>query len=112
MQGWTCGILPIQPDQAIIVTADVDDMIIAGNSVMVVQEFKEGLAKEVKIKDLGELQWMLGIQVERDWKARTIAFSQCVYIAKILEWFGLQDAQPLSTPLDPHHKLSLAQCPC
>ena len=98
-------------DQAIIVTADVDDMIIMGNLEMVVWEFKEGLAKEVKIKDLGELWWMLGIQVKWDQKVRTIAFSQCAYTAKILEQFGLQDPHPLSTPLNPHHKLSLAQCP-
>ena len=48
----------------LFLTADVDDMIIAGNSVMIMQEFKEGLAKEVKIKDLGKLRWILGIQVE------------------------------------------------
>ena len=54
---------------------------------------------------------MLGIEVERDRKARTISFSQHAYITKILERFNLQDAKTLSRPLDPHHQLSLAQCP-
>lgn len=54
---------------------------------------------------------MLGIEVERNRGAHTISFSQQAYIRKILEHFGLQDAYLLSTLLDPHHKLSLAQCP-
>jgi len=64
-------------------------MIITGNLATVVCEFKEQLAKEVKIKDLGELQWILSIQGKQDQKPRTIAFSQCASIAKILRWFGL-----------------------
>ena len=96
---------------ALIVAADVDDMTIAGNSKTAIRRFKEGLGHEVKIKDLGDLHWMLGIEVERDRGARTISFSQQAYIRKILERFGLEDAYSLSTPLDPHHKLSLAQCP-
>ena len=40
-----------------------------------------------------------------------ISLSQHAYIEKILQWFNLQDANPLSTPLDPHHKLSLSQSP-
>ena len=95
----------------IFVATDVDDMTIAGSSKRVICKFKEGLNQKVRIKDLGNLHWMLGIEVERDWAARTISFSQRIYITKILEWFGLQDANPLSTPLDPHHRLTLAHCP-
>ena len=95
----------------ILVATDVDDMTIAGSSKRVICKFKEGLNQKVKIKDLGNLHWMLGIEVERDRATRTISFSQSTYIMKILERFGLQDANPLSTPLDPHHRLMLAQCP-
>ena len=98
-------------DEALLVAADVDDMTITGSTRDTIQRFKEGLSGKVKIKDLGDLRWMLGIEVERDREARTISFSQRTYISKILDRFGLQDAHPLSTPLDPHHKLSLAQCP-
>ena len=40
-----------------------------------------------------------------------ISFSQCAYITNILEQFNLKSTNPLSTPLDPHHRLSLTQCP-
>ena len=36
---------------------------------------------------------------------------RCAYIEKILERFNLQDTNPLSTPLDAHHKLSQSQSP-
>jgi Reverse transcriptase (RNA-dependent DNA polymerase) len=96
---------------ALIVTVDVDDLTIAGNSKESIQRFKNELKTTFKIKDLGDLHWLLGIEVKRDRESRTISFSQCAYIERILERFNLQDANPLSTPLDPYHKLSLAQSP-
>ena len=95
----------------ILVATDVDDMTISRSSKRVICKFKEGLNQKVKIKDLGNLHWMLGIEVERDQAAHTISVSQRTYITKILERFGLQDANPLSTLLDLHHRLMLAQCP-
>jgi hypothetical protein len=83
----------------------------AGNSKDTIREFKDELRTVLKIKDLGDLHWLLGIQVKRDRELRMISFSQRAYIDKILERFNLQDANPLSTPLDPHHKLSLSQSP-
>jgi hypothetical protein len=96
---------------ALIVAVDVDDMTLAGNSKSVISIFKDQLRRELKIKDLGELKWLLGIEVKRDRTRRTISFSQSSYIDKIIARFGLQDAKPLSTPLDPHHHLSISQSP-
>lgn len=42
-------------DNALIVAADVDDMTTAGNSKTAICRFKEGLSREVKIKDLRDL---------------------------------------------------------
>src|SRR5882672_2175112 len=73
--------------------------------------FKQQLGHRFKIKDLGELHWLLGIEVKQDCVACTISFSQHAYIDKILEKFGLHDAKPLSSLLDPHHTLTLSQSP-
>ena len=40
-----------------------------------------------------------------------VMFSQWSYIDKIVQRFSLQSAKPPTTPLDPHHQLTLAQCP-
>ena len=98
-------------DDTVIITADMDNMMIAANSSNVIHKFKNELSLEVKIKELGDLHWLLGIKVEWDRKAQMISFLQCAYITKILEQFNLTSTNPLSTLLDPHHKLSLAQCP-
>ena len=82
-----------------------------GNMKNTIHKFKDKLRTVLKIKDLGDLHWLLGIEVKHDCKLCMISFSQHVYIQKIIEKFGLQDAHPLSTPLDPHHKLSQSQSP-
>jgi hypothetical protein len=96
---------------AIIVAVDVDDLTMAGNSRNAIRRFKDELRTVVNIKDLGDLSWLLGIEVKRDRVLRTISLSQRAYIERIIARFNLQDANALSTPLDPHHKLSLSQSP-
>ena len=83
----------------------------AGNTKDMIHKFKDKLHTVLKIKHLGDLHWLLGIEVECDCKLCMISFSQHAYVQKIIKKFGLQDAHPLSTPLDPHHKLSLSQSP-
>jgi hypothetical protein len=100
-----------QGDDVLIVAVDVDNMTIAGNSRHAIQTFKTELSQHVNIKDMGDLKWLLGIKVKRDWEKHTISFSQHAYILKILKRFNLQDTKPLSTPLNPNHSLSLTQCP-
>jgi hypothetical protein len=36
--------------------------------------------------------------------------SQHAYIEKVLQCFNMHDAQPVSTPIAPHFKLSVEQC--
>jgi hypothetical protein len=85
----------------IIVAVDVDDLTMTGYSKHVISEFKDQLKLKFKVKDLGELHWLLGIGVQQDRAARTISFSQKAYIETILHHFNLQDANPVSMSLDP-----------
>ena len=96
---------------ALIVAVDIDNLTMAGNSRGAISRFKDELCTVLKIKDLVDLHWLLGIEVKRDRKLCTISLLQHAYIQKILERFNFQDANPLGTPLDPHHKLFLSQCP-
>ena len=48
--------------------------------------------------DMGEISWILGIQVTRDRRAGWIALSQEKYILEVLEHFGKSDAWPIATP--------------
>ena len=57
--------------------------------------------------DLGEVKWILGMHVERDWGRRLITLSHARYIETILERFGFEDSHPVSTPMDPNTSLPL-----
>ena len=61
---------------AMIITVDVDDITIAGNSPRAIKQFKNDLSSRYGIKDMGSIQWLLGIGIERDREKRMISFSQ------------------------------------
>ena len=65
---------------------------------------KEALAKRFKVEDLGEVDYILGMSVKRDRKARTLTINQPKYLEGILKRFGMDQCKPVSTPLDPGKK--------
>ena len=95
----------------IIVAVHVDDCTIAASEPRLVEAFKAGLSKYVEVTDLGELHWMLGIEVKRDRAAGTVHLSQRAYIDSILHRFNFSDLKPLSTPMDVQAKLTSEQAP-
>jgi len=45
---------------------DVDDLTMAGSLKQAILHFKDGLWETLCIRDLGELHWIMGIEVKRD----------------------------------------------
>ena len=95
----------------IIVLVHVDDCTIAATSILLINNFKSEITKHVEITDLGELHWLLGIEIKRNRENRTIHLSQRSYIDSILRRFNFQDLKPVSTPMETHVKLSTSQSP-
>ena len=89
----------------------VDDMLIAAKSICEVDRLKALLCKEFDMKDLGTAKKILGMEIHRDRDSRKLWISHKNYIRKFLEKFNMQDANPVSTPLANHFKLSGSQCP-
>lgn len=89
----------------------VDDMAAAAKSLKFVEKFKSDLAREFDISDLGELKYILGIQVSRDRKAHTIPINQTAYIHQILSRFGMSECAPVYTPMAVKSNLSVLQSP-
>lgn len=59
------------------------------------------------MKDLGEAQLILGMEIKRDQNKGTVWLSQSQYLKKILQRFGMNGStKPVSTALAPHLKLS------
>ena len=47
------------------------------------------LAIQFKMKDLGNTNYVLGIEILRDRKNKMLALSQAAYIDKVLAWFSI-----------------------
>jgi hypothetical protein len=58
----------------------VDDFIIAGNNLQIMQSVKTELMKEFKMKDLGDLNYFLGIGIDQ--MKNGMILSQSVYFKK------------------------------
>jgi len=84
----------------IIITLYVDDMIITGNNTSKLEQVKVQLKNQFKINDLGELKFILGIEVKRDRKNHQISLSQEQYIKDMLKKFNMNDCKPMKTPAD------------
>ena len=82
-------------------TIFVDDIIIAGNSLNSVNEFKNQLKTLYKCKDLGELNYCLGMEITRDPITSDISLTQKKYMRDILKRFGQANCKPASTPMEP-----------
>jgi hypothetical protein len=62
------------------------------------------------MKDLGAAKKILGMEITRDGKVGLLFLSRHAYIEKVLQRFNMHDAQPVSTRIAPHFKLSAEQC--
>lgn len=87
--------------EILVVLLYVDDLIVVGSSMEVVEQFKAAIAGRFKMKDLGQLKWILGVEARRNREARTLEMVQIAYVDQMLERFGMmQECKALSTPAE------------
>ncbi|TFY77555.1 hypothetical protein EWM64_g6458 [Hericium alpestre] len=89
----------------------VDDIILISNSMDVLLEAKEALKHLFNMSDLGEVHWVLGLEVIHDRNARTITLSQCRYVEEILKCAGYSDACPIATPVLANEHMAKVDAP-
>ena len=89
----------------------VDDILIIGNDINMLNDVKSYLNKCFSMKDLGEAAYILGIKIYRDRQRRLIALSQSTYLDKVLKRFRMDKALKGSVPMLSGKILSKAQCP-
>ena len=76
----------------------MDDLLLVGADIQVIESIKQKLMKRFKMTDMGDVSLVLGMQVTRDRQQKTITISQENYTRSILEKFGMADCKPVSTP--------------
>lgn len=95
----------------IIVAVYVDDLLIFSNDNAMRRQLKQQLSTKFRMKDLGEVSSVLGLNVVRDRKRGTLSIDQHNYIDGMLKRFNMQESNPVTSPLDHNAKLSMEMCP-
>ena len=78
----------------------VDDILIFGTNLKVIEEVKSFLSQNFEMKDHGVADVILNIKLLRD-NEGGITLLQSHYVEKVLSRFGFSDCKPSQTPYDP-----------
>ncbi|KAJ8753578.1 hypothetical protein K2173_022819 [Erythroxylum novogranatense] len=85
----------------------VDDILLLGNDVSMLQSVKIWLSKQFSMKDLGEATYILGIRIYRDRSKRLLGLSQSTYIDKMLKRFSMEQSKRGYLPIT--HGITLSK---
>ena len=91
-----------------IIAVYVDDILIATKDKRKLDDVKSKLSAEFAVKDLGDLQYLLGVSITQNSTEKSVWIGQPVYTLNVLEKFGLKDAKPVATPVCVSSKLTKA----
>ncbi|XP_059650700.1 uncharacterized mitochondrial protein AtMg00810-like [Cornus florida] len=80
-------------------------MIITGDDLVGIQELKQFLNCQFKMKDLGPLSYFLGLEITTSTDGYYL--SQAKYISNLLSISGLTDSKSVDTPLKCNTRLNL-----
>jgi len=81
-------------------------MLIVFRSRYVIDKLKKDLSFEFDMKDLGEANKVLGIEIERNRKSGKVCLTQKGYLKKVLQKFNINsNTKSVSILLAPHFKL-------
>jgi len=89
----------------------VDDILLIGNDIPMLESIMTSLKNSFSMKDLGEAAYILGIKIYRDWSKRLIGLSQDTYIDKVLRCFSMEQSKKGFLPVSHGIHLSKTQCP-
>jgi hypothetical protein len=89
----------------------VDDILLASSDISLLQETKRFLSSKFDMKDLGEAEFVLGIQIHRDRRKGVLGLSQKAYIEKMLKKYSMHKCSPSPAPIVKGEKYGDWQCP-
>lgn len=99
------------PTTLVIIVVYINDYTIMASSLALVIAFKVELSKHVEIMDLGELCWLLSIEVTHNQEECSLTLSQWLYLDSIIFCFNFDKLKPVSLPIEQNVRLSTSQSP-
>jgi hypothetical protein len=102
-----CCYLRRQGEEFDMLLVWVDDIISIASNTTRNNIVEQDLGGKFEIKALGRPKMLLGMGISQNPEDHSIKLFQTAYINSLLKKHGLEDANPVSTPLDPNTKLDL-----
>jgi len=103
LQSDPCTYVQRNEDKFWSITVWVDDLLLFTTWDEGMANLKMALEKIFDVTDLGDPSRIVGIEITRT--KETLTISQPLYIDSILRKYGMEHVNPVSTCLDPNHKL-------
>ena len=101
---WVCIYIKYS-STLVIIAVYVDDLILITESVDELDEVKKSLETRFEMKDLGNINFCLGINITQSKNRNEIWMDQKTFIKDLLVKYELQNAKVVSTPVDLNVKL-------
>ena len=105
-----CVYKKVSGSKIVFLVLYVDDILLIGNDIPILQSVKIWLGNCFSMKDLGEAAYILGIKIYRDRSRKLLGLSQSTYIDKILKRFNMHEFKKGFLPMSHGVSLSKAQC--
>ena len=84
----------------------VDDILLIGNDILMLQSIKTWLSSKFFMKDLGEASYILGIKIYKEKSKRMLGLSQSRYIDLVLKRFSMDRSKRGYLPMSESIHLS------
>jgi hypothetical protein len=98
----------VKNEEIIVIMVYVDDIIILCDHQATMDNTKSTLSKQFKMEDGAELSYILGIQITRDLKQRTMTMNQQALIERLVKTMNLEDAKVQDIPMHPSTAAALS----
>lgn len=90
--------------ETVIIAVYVDDIIIAGKTEEIVQQYIKEIAEKFDVTEMGTLHHFLGMKITYA-ESGDIWIGQPTYVRDVLMKFGMDDSKPVATPVESGNKL-------
>jgi len=82
--------LKVSGSKVIFLILYIDDILLATNDLGLLHETKKFLSRNFEVKDMGEVSYVIGIEIFHNRSQGLLSLSQKTYINKILEKFKME----------------------
>jgi len=86
-------------------------MLLIGNNKEIIYHVKTQLSSKFDMKYLGAANFILGMEIKRDWRKRKLQLNNRKYFKTILHMFNMKECKPIKVRIHVGVKLFENQCP-